>query len=745
MAITMQGAWTVSVKSKNAAFAQRFIVTRPGNPDIIVDGVAGNSVFVSVPQWSINVQSRAGSGQPWIDSRQRVSFPSVAGGLLRFDINTDDTGNDKDYNDLVLTCSMPVAASEFVVYGKAQTYAGLCRWNPCYPWYYVIETPAALRKALENPDLRKIIQKLYPERVPKRPGPDPDPGPLFTPMLLPKATPVANQGLMFRSGGTQSIVPDGEIQNEKDVRKFHEVAVKQLRGTASPATFDGSPVSAGAALLDRSEVLNLAKIADLYKVRFFCDVEPAPGLLLNFQEYDRTDAEKAGGSYTGTGTRENLGFAATDELGNYIFRFSRSLGDFADETLDVAAGEVLATQIFPDAIVQVLGSSMEVDFQTAPYYNIPNLIRIDLCMPYGSVHPSNPTCTAFDRIITRIGDIVVLHSAIGGSPNTLTADGRITCRNVNAPQVDCAAWRNVSAPPGGRSGLRLYACMTYPNVASYTIRYNLNNVWTGIGANWQFVIEEHKLVLVSLLGTANYTGTPVGPNPLSVHLDSGPAVSVPTYANHGNDTPWIENDLKMILDSRLYRAISNPGTVYFRIQGYDANGNVVAGVDDIIQLFIANRPSTGQINAVDLGTLADDDCTLLTLPGGSPNAPIFVKYTIDNPDGFLQGWGLSVTRGNNHAVAVTPSGVIPASYPAPGLLDPCHFHGTLDFTVDINGNTVTQLVPTVNPDNPSGNWLPDGKTFCAFAFTLTASDRVTDGRDAYPQTVFWQDLVGINL
>jgi hypothetical protein len=45
----------------------------------------------------------------------------------------------------------------------------------------------------------------------------------------------------------------------------------------------------------------------------------------------------------------------------------------------------------------------------------------------------------------------------------------------------------------------------------------------------------------------------------------------------------------------------------------------------------------------------------------------------------------------------------------------------------------------------TGNWLPDGKTFCAFAFTLTANDRVTNGRDAYPQTVFWQDLVGINL
>ena len=84
MAITMQGAWTVTVKSKNAAFDQRFVVSRPGNPDIIVNGIAGNSVFVTAPQWSVNVQSRSGAGQPWIDSAQRITFPSVSGGLLRF-------------------------------------------------------------------------------------------------------------------------------------------------------------------------------------------------------------------------------------------------------------------------------------------------------------------------------------------------------------------------------------------------------------------------------------------------------------------------------------------------------------------------------------------------------------------------------------------------------------------------------------------------------------------------------------
>ena len=89
---------------------------------------------------------------------------------------------------------------------------------------------------------------------------------------------------------------------------------------------------------------------------------------------------------------------------------------------------------------------------------------------------------------------------------------------------------------------------------------------------------------------------------------------------------------------------------------------------------------------------------------------------------------------------VTASGVIPQSFPAAGLADPCLFHGSQDYTLDLAGFTETVLVPS-----PAGtNWLPAGKTFCAFAFTLSASDRVTDGRNGYPQTVFWQDLVGMN-
>jgi hypothetical protein len=291
--------------------------------------------------------------------------------------------------------------------------------------------------------------------------------------------------------------------------------------------------------------------------------------------------------------------------------------------------------------------------------------------------------------------------------------------------------------------------MTQPQVASYTLRYSNDDPGvgpggpaTGPGSNWHFVTQGHSLINIPLLGTAGYTGSTVGPTNRSVHVDGGSATLVPTYDNHGNDTQWIENDLKMILDTTLYRAAADPGTVWFRIEGYDAAGNRVAGVVDTIPLYIANQASSGEIIAVDLGTPTDNDCTLLDLPAAQPNAPVYVKYQINNPAGFLQSWALSVTRGNNHAVAVTASNtapsVAPRTYPDNGSAGYCALHGTPDFVTDADGNTVTRL-------DPSGNWLPAGRTFCAFSFVLTATDRVTNGRSAYWQTVYWPDLVGISI
>jgi hypothetical protein len=63
-------------------------------------------------------------------------------------------------------------------------------------------------------------------------------------------------------------------------------------------------------------VTDFAKYKDKFKL--ICTVENQPGLLLRFLEYDRTVDELAGGPYTGTGNRQILGLAVTDEQGNYM-------------------------------------------------------------------------------------------------------------------------------------------------------------------------------------------------------------------------------------------------------------------------------------------------------------------------------------------------------------------------------------------------------------------------------------------
>ena len=73
------------------------------------------------------------------------------------------------------------------------------------------------------------------------------------------------------------------------------------------------------------------------------------------------------------------------------------------------------------------------------------------------------------------------------------------------------------------------------------------------------------------------------------------------------------------------------------------------------------------------------------------------------------------------------------------MINPCNFRGTRDEAIaDVDDYILTALQPS------SGDWLPVDQNFCAFAFTLTANDRVTDGRTGgtYTQVVFWQDLIG---
>lgn len=727
MAITMQGAWTIRVTTKNAAFAQRFVVSGAATGNGVYTGTVGTSVFVSGAQWSIDIQHQP-TGQPWRSSAQRIGFPTIAGGLLGFDIRSNDSGPDQDYDDLILRCSLPVSSADYVLYGSVKTYAGTCLFNPCRNDYIVLDPPYRLAQLCErDPRLCEVIAKLYPERLKLPRIPLPDPAPDLTPLVLPTGLPTAANGLVFQSRSTRVLQPGAQTALDK-----HEAdAVAALGTVVKRTSFKSTAMPAGADKLSHADLEAIAALRDI-GIRLRCSVETAPGLLLRFQEYDRTASEKLGGPYTGTGVREDLGFAVTDELGNYIFRFTPSLADIADEFGDVAPGEVLATALRPDVIVQVLGTGLTPTFETAPYNNVANLQRIDLCVPYDRAHPSR-ACSG-DRVIQRVGDVLVLHSALGGHPNTLDTDGRITCRNANAPQVDCAGWRG---------GLRLYACFGRPEATHYAIYFKRPSE-----SLWRPVSQAMALDWVPHLVPG---GTSVGPtnrvvNP-SVPLVGGPGQAVPTYDNHEGDLNWIENDLKMVLDTSLYRPWDEPGSVDFHIEAYDNAGNVVAATADTITLYlhnrtaIAGRPAKGDIASITMGATTLGDCGLFVL--SAPNAPLTVRYRAVDPEGFLHSWGLGVTRGNNHAMStVVSSGVTPKTFSDATL--PCDFTGTRDEpTADVDDYVLTTLQPDpTGADGPS--WLPPDHNFCAFAFTLTANDRVTDGRTAYPQVVFWQDLIGLS-
>src|SRR4029079_13949768 len=124
-------------------------------------------------------------GGGFIDSADQIKFPTVSGGQYRFDIESNDAGGDEDFNDLILTCSTPVTATDFVVYGNARSYSGRC-FLPCLRHWLIIDTDLTLRHALTYPPISKALEKLYPDRVRIKPIPEPDPPP-FVPMVIPLA------------------------------------------------------------------------------------------------------------------------------------------------------------------------------------------------------------------------------------------------------------------------------------------------------------------------------------------------------------------------------------------------------------------------------------------------------------------------------------------------------------------------------------------------------------------------------
>jgi len=703
MAITMQGAWTVAVKSKSAAFAQRFIISNAASGNGTYAGdVATPPVFVTGDHWSISIQNQPKPGQ-WVDSADQITFPTVAGGKVQFDIQSNDAGADQDFNDLILTCSAPQTLTDFFLYGHVSYYDDFCIFNPCWRDWLVIETSAALAAALKNPYLKAPIEKLYPLRKPVPPlppGPLPDPPP-FTPLVIPlreQAALPAKQAQVFRTA------PPEQATGAKAKAAAAEAPAQTFTSSRTVALQQSSAV----ATVDYDRLAVAGIVDHIFQL---CTTGPLPGVALGFQQYDRTGAELSGGSYTGTGNREDLGVCATDRNGNYIFRFSRSLADFLEEfSVDVASGENPLVQILPDVIVRLLDATKPLGYcyESAPFWNVPTLKRINICVPRSCVRP--PTACQGGRAIQAIGDIFIVDPN-----NILDGDGRITAKSSlpNTPPARCAAWAGA---------MDLFACfLDHPDAVYYTIRFKKPG-----DADWSFFQEKYTHLKVANLGIPGYTGDLVGPDPAipSLHVDGGPAVAVPAYHNIENDPAWVltHRDRKAVISSWLYAPAS--GSARFRIEGYNAAGNKIVGAEDTIKLYIDNNPPVFDIASVNMLAQTGGDCALFTVPADQPDAPLTVKFRANQLEAFLNAYGLGVRKGNIGAFAVDGfgPGAISGQY-VHGSDTVCTlFEGTFNDPVhDGSGYVTADLKPH------SGNWLAADQPFCTFAVQLSCSTRITNG------------------
>ncbi len=740
MLITMQGTWTIKVKAKNASFPQRFIISgaTTGN-GIYVATTALPAVTVKGRQWTIAIQNNPGPGFQLSDTR--IKYPTKVGGNYQFDIQSNDAGADIDFDDLVLTCTTPATINDFIIYGNTTLYKGRCLFNPCRQNIFVIETWASLLAALKNDTIRKIIEKLYPERIPPiivDPNP-PDPAPYFKPividlennLVIPQLSMVFNKLETAPAAGAK--------------KKGEEVTPLAMSNFAAPRTITAGNASAANPNLVTFDKISL--VSQLDKLRLICTTTPASFVTLSFEEYDRTAAEKAGGTYTGDGNRQLLGDTITDMNGNYIFRFTFSAIDMlVDQIVDRAAGEDAAVVKMPDVIVKVKESQSpyNVLYESAPHYNIANLTRINLCLPASRV-PLTSQCFN-GNLIGGLGNVL-----IGGAQNTvpttgaalernsygnhLHTDGRITVGGATAGfGIACASWSSVIDMKGCMYNAKRKA--GDPIISYYTIRIRRSTT-----ADWTFVNQAYTHPIFSKRFIPGYTGDLVGPFTHNVTID-GSTVSAPTYKNiqkeifvDGIDWEYTDLDRYMQLNTNLYdreNGEPNPGTFYVRVDAYDSAYNHIPGATDMIALYIDNKPlNFGLKNVGFTSTIEYVACGLYRLAPAELNTPIALKFRASDSEGFVHSYDLAMSKCPS-ALAVTLSQ--PASMSGMIISNGVLKHGDASSNVDATCGGYTGTLHDFGTTDfvtmqmtPNGGWLQGTEQYATFYFSLTAYKRTTNG------------------
>src|SRR5262245_2756385 len=117
MFISMQGNWTITVKSMESDNPRRFIVSGAASGNGTYNATVGmDAVNVTGDVWTIATQYNSGAGFQQSDTR--LKFPVKQGGNYKFDIESNDDPSFVDFDDLILTCSTPAASDTYLVYGN---------------------------------------------------------------------------------------------------------------------------------------------------------------------------------------------------------------------------------------------------------------------------------------------------------------------------------------------------------------------------------------------------------------------------------------------------------------------------------------------------------------------------------------------------------------------------------------------------------------------------------------------------
>lgn len=704
MTIGLQGDWIVSFTSKSAAWDQRFLIEGSTNSvDGTYPGEPQPALYVQGDQWGVTLETNPSGPAGWRPSRVRLANFRVDGGFFKADLEADDGGGgaDEDFNDLILTIAKPLNDSEWIVYGSAKSYKGFCLFNPCAPYpVVVIDTADQLTRLLEYAEVRSILERVYGKDVGRRAERE-----NFKPLVL-------NRGGEMRAGYTVRGSTGFEIKKGTKTRPSNVVSSDTAEiAQAVSVSHRANITVAEAAIIDK--VVALAP----------CEVNPISNALMRLVEYDRTDSELGGGSYEGFGDRETLGLTSTDDFGNYVFSFKRSLAELFEESSgDTPTGVSPVVAARPDLIYQFVDDPDGIAVhETAPYYDVANVQRIDLCIYAPDLVPK--PCRG-DRVLQYLGDIPIVNNP--GS--TLFGDGTITNNpavSESGPPVTRGAWNGV---------LDIFGCFedAAAPVEHYTIQYKAGS------GSWQYLSVDAKGLRQQ--GDGTWVSESYGPTPTAL---VGPG-TVSAYRNIEEETGWsleVEHrkarvNLVSLLSPDLPRPVDD---VWFVIRGYDATGNYVSGTYDYIKLRVDGSRSTGDIESITVpGEPDPGECAMLELP--LDTSPLEVKLRALDPDGFLRDWRLRVIKGSNTHVGLVDASTSAApggSFPGDDL-NLVRYYGTSERT----GSDVDGYV-TLSVSTASG-WL-ETVTFCAFSFELIVRDRTTNGKTVPTERKVWDEVIGITL